>query len=238
MKLRIRASLVMCTVVLAVLPTPRARASEFDKKTTVTFSGPVEIPGRVLPAGTYVFKRLDPDYPDIVEILSGNETHVEATLLGIPASRRDATDETVIELREPSAEGAPPAIREWFYPGDIDGVAFVYPKKHAAALAQATQTQAPETSSDVANDGAKSEPVSQPVETPAAPAPVVAETEKAPASTVHANGNDGEAGEVVIEEGSIEVLPKTASNLPLLGLAGSILTLSAIPLGLVARKRS
>jgi len=235
MKLRIGASLFMCTLVLMVLPTPRARASEFDKKTTVTFSGPVKIPGRVLPAGTYVFKRLDPDYPDIVEILSANETHVEATLLGIPASRRDVTDKTVIEFREPHAAGAPPAIREWFYPGDLDGVAFVYRKKHNAELAQANQTQEPE---NVANDAAKPEPVSQPVETPAAAAPVVAETEKAPASTADANGNDGEAGEVVIEEGSIEVLPRTASNLPLLALAGSILTLSAIPLGLVARIRS
>src|SRR5881396_1698295 len=144
MKLRLGAILVLCAAVLADLPLPSARASEFDKKTTVTFSGAVEIPGRVLPAGTYVFKRLDPDYPDIVEILSANETHVEATLLGIPASRRDVTDKTVIEFREPRAAGTPPAIREWFYPGDLDGVEFVYRKKHNAEFAQANQTQEPE----------------------------------------------------------------------------------------------
>jgi hypothetical protein len=32
------------------------RADTWDKKTIVTFSESVEIPGQVLPAGTYVFK--------------------------------------------------------------------------------------------------------------------------------------------------------------------------------------
>ena len=144
--------------------------------------------------------------------------HLQAIVLGIPASRRDASDEAVIDLREPRAAGAPPAVRDWFYPGDIDGVGFVYPKIRAAELAQANQTQVPE---NVANEAGKPEPVSQPVETPAAPVPVAAETEKALASTVDADGNQGEAGEVVIEQGSIDVLPKTASNLPLLASAGA-----------------
>ena len=34
----------------------RANADQWDKKTTVTFNAPVEVPGKVLPAGTYVFK--------------------------------------------------------------------------------------------------------------------------------------------------------------------------------------
>ena len=44
---------------------PGAKADEWNKKTMITFSGPVEIPGvhlkgwGVLPAGTYVFKILD-----------------------------------------------------------------------------------------------------------------------------------------------------------------------------------
>src|SRR5881628_672267 len=149
MRLQIRASFALCAAVLAVLPVPRARADESDKKTTVTFSGPVEIPGRVLPAGTYVFKRLDLNDPNVVEILSADEMHLAAIVLGIPASRRDVTDKTVIELREPRAAGAPPAIRDWFYPGDLEGVAFVYPKKHAAQLAQANQTQLPAMPLDV-----------------------------------------------------------------------------------------
>ncbi len=35
---------------------PAARADEWNKETIVTFSGPVQVPGKVLEAGTYVFK--------------------------------------------------------------------------------------------------------------------------------------------------------------------------------------
>ena len=34
-------------------------ADEWNKKTVLTFSQPVEIPGHVLPAGTYMFKLAD-----------------------------------------------------------------------------------------------------------------------------------------------------------------------------------
>ena len=35
------------------------KADQHDKKTIVTFNAPVEIPGKALPVGTYVFKLLD-----------------------------------------------------------------------------------------------------------------------------------------------------------------------------------
>ena len=43
----------------AALMAVRANACEWDQKTVVTFSGPVEIPGQVLDGGTYVFKLAD-----------------------------------------------------------------------------------------------------------------------------------------------------------------------------------
>jgi hypothetical protein len=46
-------------LVVALFAGPSARpaqASTFDKLSYVTFSGPVQIPGVVLPAGTYIFK--------------------------------------------------------------------------------------------------------------------------------------------------------------------------------------
>ncbi len=36
-----------------------AHADESDQATTITFSQPIQIPGQVLPAGTYLFKRAD-----------------------------------------------------------------------------------------------------------------------------------------------------------------------------------
>ena len=35
---------------------PGARADQMNKKTTITFSEPVQVPGMTLPAGTYVFR--------------------------------------------------------------------------------------------------------------------------------------------------------------------------------------
>ena len=36
-----------------------AKADDWNKKTKVTFSQPVEIPGQILPAGTYTIKLVD-----------------------------------------------------------------------------------------------------------------------------------------------------------------------------------
>ena len=54
-----------CMGLLGVVAAPDAKADEWNRKTVITFSVPVEIPGvhlagwGVLPAGTYVFKILD-----------------------------------------------------------------------------------------------------------------------------------------------------------------------------------
>jgi len=71
---------VMLVFGLAVLGAvlPRATADEWDQKTVFTFSGPVEIPGQVLPAGTYVFKLADsPSDRNIVQVFQqGRKTSV------------------------------------------------------------------------------------------------------------------------------------------------------------------
>jgi len=102
---------------------PTARADEFNKKTVLTFSGPVEIPGvhmkgwGVLPAGTYVFKLMDSQSDrHIVQIFSEDEKTVYATILAVPNYRLKSTDKTTITFRERPA-GEPEALRAWFYPG-------------------------------------------------------------------------------------------------------------------------
>ena len=121
---------------------PAAIADDWNRKTVVTFSGPVEIPGvhltgwSVLPAGTYVFKILDSQSDrHIVQIFSKDETKVLATILAIPNYRLQATDKTVITFRE-RPSGEPEALRAWFYPGRNWGEEFVYPKAKAIALAR------------------------------------------------------------------------------------------------------
>jgi hypothetical protein len=120
--------LLFATVFFGTTIQPQARAGEWDKKTAMTFSTPVEIPGIVLPAGTYVFKLDDSQFDrDIVQVFNRDENHLYANILAIPDSRMEPTDKTVVTFEE-RATGSPKAIRAWFYAGNIHGEEFVYPK--------------------------------------------------------------------------------------------------------------
>src|SRR5438552_18409999 len=92
---------------LLVVFSATASAQSWNKKTTVTFSAPVEIPGvnaQVLPAGTYVFKLLDSlSDRHIVQVFNKAENHVFATILAIPNYRLKATDKTVMTFAERKA---------------------------------------------------------------------------------------------------------------------------------------
>src|SRR5437764_3517897 len=142
-----QAATTVCGLALmSVVTVPNLKADDWDRKTTVTFSGPVEIPGvhltgwATLPAGTYVFKILDSQSDrHIVQIFNKEETTMYATILAIPNYRLKATDKTVITFRERAA-GEPEALRAWFYPGRNWGEEFVYPKAKAMTLAKATKT--------------------------------------------------------------------------------------------------
>src|SRR5438105_6603630 len=129
---------------VGTMSAPVARADDWNRKTTITFSAPVEIPGvhlagwGVLPPGTYVFKILDSQSDrHIVQIFNKDQTTVYATILAIPNYRLQATDKTVMTFRERPA-GQPEALRAWFDPGRNWGEEFVYPKAKAIELAKAT----------------------------------------------------------------------------------------------------
>ena len=131
MKLIRAFSLVLCPLVACAFLLPMAAADEWNNRTMVTFSAPVEVPGvgaQTLPAGTYLFKLMDsPSDRNIVQIFNEDGTHLYTTVLAIPNYRLRATDKTVITFRE-RAEGQPEALRAWFYPGANWGQEFVYPK--------------------------------------------------------------------------------------------------------------
>ena len=106
---------------------PLAKADDWNKESTVTFSAPVQVPGQVLPPGSYVFKLAD-DQADrhIVQIFTEDQRQIVATILAIPAYRLKPTDDTMITFEERPA-GSPEAVSRWFYPCNLEGVAFVYP---------------------------------------------------------------------------------------------------------------
>jgi hypothetical protein len=134
------ASFVTSLFLLAVLIVlPAAHADQADQETRVTFSQPVQIPGRVLPAGTYVFV-LPEDADDHfqVRIFNADRTMLYATLFTISAERSTPTDNTVFGLAE-RGTAQPEAIVTWFYPGETIGHEFLYPKPMQQELASAKQ---------------------------------------------------------------------------------------------------
>ena len=150
---------VCCMALASALLAPSAKADDWNRKTVITFSGPVEIPGvhlagwGVLPAGTYVFKILDSQSDrHIVQIFSKDELTVYATILAIPNYRLRATDKTVITFRERPV-GQPEALRAWFYPGRNWGEEFVYPKAKAIELAKAANTIVLFTAAEIPVEG-------------------------------------------------------------------------------------
>jgi hypothetical protein len=196
-----------------------ASAQLWNKKTTVKFSAPVEIPGagaQILPAGTYVFKLLDSQSDrHIVQVFNADETHIYATILAIPNYRLKATDKTVMTFKERAA-GDPQAIRAWFYPGDNWGQEFAYPRKRAVELAKITNVPVIYIPDEVA-------PSIVAPATSATEPPVIA-LKEAPLMAIKPTGEIVPLAEVVVAPPvQTAGLPKTASDLPFLAMIGVLL---------------
>jgi len=219
-------SVLFSFIVLCLAICTKTKGDEWDKKTILTFSGPVQVQDTRLEAGTYVFKLADTADRHVVQIFNQDETQVIATIMAIPNYRLEPTGKTVIKFSETSdgttSSGTLPEagvpIKEWFYPGDNFGQEFkVVPPPVETATAEPT-TPPPE--SEPAPEPAAASEEAPPPEPPQAqestPAPTeqqAPETEQPPAPAP-------------VQTEAPMSLPKTASSMPLIGLI-SVLSLAA-----------
>jgi hypothetical protein len=210
---------LFAVTVLGAAVLPGAHADTWSKKTVVTFSQAVEVPGKILPAGTYTFQLLD-SYSDrhIVQIFNADGSQIIATILAINNYRLTPTGDNVMKFSERPGD-APEALRAWFYPGDTFGQEFVYPKARAIQLAQTTQVIVPAVAAETIDDSAmktipiiavtpdqKEVEVTTVIQTTPPAAEVVT---TAPVTTAAAVPKT-------------EELPKTASSMPLIALLGGL----------------
>jgi len=108
----------------ALILAPSARAGEFDKATRVEFNEPVRVENTVLLPGQYVFKVAGSQVStDIVQIFSSDDTRLVTTVLGEHAERANPTSKSQFSFYE-SPQGQEPALRSWYFAGDLDGVSF------------------------------------------------------------------------------------------------------------------
>ena len=215
-------------VFVASIFVPMARANQWDKQTLVTFSNPVEVPGKVLPAGNYVFKIANTQDRQVVQIFTQNQSKVLATIEAVPDYRVQTTDKPVISFEE-RPSGKPEALRSWFYPGENYGVQFVYPKS----------TKEPDTELAASPEP----PLIVPPMTESI-APMVSQLGASPVQPVLAKQEPEH--EVLADNigpqpthAKVAILPKTAGNYLLVPLLGLLLLVSGSAiLGTIGRTAS
>src|SRR5260370_8365786 len=123
-----------------------ANADAWNKKTYVTTSQAIEVPGAVLPPGKYVFKLMEsPSNRHIVQIMNAEENHVFTTNLAIAKERMSPADKTILTFYEMPG-GGPEPVRAWFYPGDTIPQELAYPSAPAIQTSQAVKQNVPELS--------------------------------------------------------------------------------------------
>ncbi len=233
-KTLLRITMAASLVALATANTANAQTA-LNNRTVMTFSQPVEVPGKILPAGTYTFEMHDSGMNrHVIEIFDAGGTKLQALVLAIPSYRAKATEETIVKFAE-VAPGQPQAIRIWYYPGQTTGNELVYSKSRARELAASANVAVQSTDDTVYTDAKmdtmkaaevtayepekKAEPV--PTPTPVQPEPVVAAPPPAPMPAP------------VREE-----LPHTASTLPMLFLIGGTLLVLGVSLRAVSSKKA
>ena len=193
----------------------------------------MEIPGRVLDPGTYVFKLADSQADrNIVQVFNKHETHLYGTFLAVPDYHLKLSGKPIITFEERAA-GSPEAVKAWFYPGDNYGHEFVYPKVKAVALAKANNQPVASMPQELAAN------TTQPAKT--MQEPQVMAMKQAPLKAEQPTGEEAEITEVFPAPPAQSAaqapttqaaanpptsLPKTASPLPLVGLIG-LLSLGA-----------
>jgi len=205
---------VVCAGLLCTL-VPQAKADEWNQETIFTFNAPVEIPGRVLEPGTYVFKLADSQADrNIVEVFNKDENHLYGIFLAIPDYHLTPAGAPIITFEERAA-GAPQAVKAWFFPGENYGHEFVYPKVKATALAKANNQPVASMPNEMAANTTKP--------TKSMNEPHVMALKQTPLKAQQPNQQETEIAQAFPPRASQAMpkqLPQTASLLPLVGLIG------------------
>jgi hypothetical protein len=127
-------SILGLLLAIAIL-SPVLRADEANQATKVTFSQPVQIPGKTLPSGSYLIQLAGTASDrEIVQIFNEHR-ELLATLFTISRQRQEPAGHVTFVLANQGA-GKAETIVAWFYPGSTEGHQFLYPKAERQELAR------------------------------------------------------------------------------------------------------
>lgn len=246
-----RRTLIMACAAAVLTWSGAAHAQRLDAPQTrdiyFTFSEPVVVPNQTLPAGKYLF-RVITDSRNVVQIYSGDRAKLLGTAMSVGVMRADQPERPEIRLIESSAT---PAVGTWWYPEMREGWEFVYPREQAMQLAKTAKDSILTTAESVKLEEAnpselvrleptgQQEPFSADGNRELSGAARVGEVAQADASAAQSNAAQSNAAQGNAAQGSAPAgqsaqaatsrttLPQTASQRPLVGLAGLIALMAA-----------
>jgi LPXTG-motif cell wall-anchored protein len=182
------------------------------------------VPGKVLAAGTYVFKLGESSANrHIVQIFNQDHTELITTVLAIPNQRLEPAGKTILTYEErPSNQ--PMALRAWFYPGDNFGQQFVYPKTQAEELSRLNKMEVPSGDADETANKKAERTEAETAKNTAPSSDLKAENTPPPSPAASAPAAPSQpAPTPAPTQERTKRLPKTGSSLPLYGLMGFLL---------------
>jgi hypothetical protein len=231
---------------LALLAPPFTQGDEWNLATKFKINHQTEVPGMVLEAGTpYVIRLYDsPSERKVVQIWNEDQTKMLTMFMAISAQRLEPTDETLFTFME-TAPQYPLPIKEWFYPGRVTGLEFLYPKAQREEIARHMQTTVTETASITKSETVAEAPSVEEV-TPAEPEvqqeqAAVQENQEVEQPVEIAQNTEpaileerpAEPPAVATEE---RELPRTAGDLPLTALIGVLCLGAGLGMRVVSAK--
>jgi hypothetical protein len=242
-----------CTIALLAC-TGTAFAQRMDAPQTrdvsFTFSQPVIVPNKTLPAGKYLFRLVDSSRT-IVQIYAGDGSKLVHTAMSAQVSRSDQPEKPEIRLIESSAD-TPVAIGSWWYPEMRQGWEFIYPRSQAVTIAKTAKqpvlTTAQNTPADNVSSGDLVRLDSSGQQVPYSPNQSsmtgTAQIGEVTAADAAANRvaaamterpDTRASASAPISQSARAELPRTASNMPVVGLVALIALSAALGLGIWRR---
>jgi hypothetical protein len=231
MRIRTIFRLALASALVVSAGAAPGRAQSVDKRTFFEFSGPVAVPGVTLPAGKYMFRVTAATQRDVLQVLSADGVSTYAQFFALRAYRAESVPTPEIRFME-TGPGVPAAVKTWWYPSDLVGYEFIYPKAQARLLATGTGQPVLTTRGEVVMEppldltylGPAGEERAATEAEPFMPA-LPAATGEVPAEEIPAEAYQEAAA----------VLPRTATITPVITLFGVGLLLGA---GLLAMARA
>jgi hypothetical protein len=119
-------ALVLGLSVTAPLGGAESRALHTNR---LTFSGPVRLPGVTLPAGAYLFERVEPVNRDVVVVRSDDRSKVYFMAMTQPAHRPEGLPADRLVTFGEAERGTVPPIAAWYPEGEQIGHTFIYARR-------------------------------------------------------------------------------------------------------------